>query len=92
MEYSDTAVTLSIRVLPKIRIQLEKLSGATGRTKSFLAAEAIENYLEAQVWQINAIQKAIKRADSKKSKFYKHNNVVNWAKNLGSKNEKELPE
>lgn len=92
MEYSDTAVTLSIRVLPKIRTQLEKLSGATGRTKSFLAAEAIANYLEAQIWQINAIHKAIKKSDSKKAKFIGHNKVVDWAKNLGSKNEKEMPE
>jgi len=91
MEHSSTAVTLSVRVLPEIRDQLEKLSVATGRTKSFLAAEAIESYLETQVWQINATEKAVKKADSKKAKFYEHNKVVDWAKHLGGKHEKEMP-
>ncbi len=91
MVYSAPAVTLSVRVLPGIRDQLEKLSDATGRTKSFLAAEAIEGYLESQVWQINAIQKSIKKADSKKAKFFDHNKIVDWIKDWDSKNEKEMP-
>ena len=41
------AVTLSVRIQPEIREQLEDLADARGRTKSFLAAEAIEYYFKA---------------------------------------------
>lgn len=85
------AVTLSVRVSPKMRDQLEELSDATGRTKSFLAAEAIKNYLETQTWQINAIKKAVKKANKKDTKLIDHNKVVNWVNSWNSEDEKEIP-
>lgn len=51
---STAAVTLSVRVTPKAKDQLDDLAEATGRTKSYLASEAIEQYLENQAWQISA--------------------------------------
>lgn len=86
-----TTATLSVRILPKIRNQLEKLSEATGRTKSFLASEAIENYLEVQSWQISAIEEAIEQADSKDAHFVEHHQVVKWLESWGSEHEDELP-
>lgn len=44
---------------------LDKLAGATHRTKSFLAAEAIERYIELEAWQVNEIKAALKEADKK---------------------------
>ena len=64
-QHSHQAVTLSVRIQPEARDQLEILAHATGRTKSFLAAEAIEHYLSIQTWQINDINKSIKNADGK---------------------------
>jgi RHH-type rel operon transcriptional repressor/antitoxin RelB len=87
MARSQPAVTLSVRISPKIRQQLDRLSGATGRTKSFLAAEAIENYIELQAWQVKAISKSIERANSKKAKFTDHHKVVAWLNSWGTKNE-----
>ena len=43
---------------------LDKLAQATKRSKSFLAAEAIERYLEAEAWQIKEIKQALKEADA----------------------------
>jgi predicted transcriptional regulator len=37
---------LTLRVSAETKSQLEKLAAATNRTKSFLAAEALERYLE----------------------------------------------
>lgn len=91
MIHPNPAVTLSIRIPPEIRNQLEKLSDATGRTKSFLAAEAIENYLATQIWQIKAIEKAIRKADSKNAKFIDHNKIVDWVNSWDSKKEKAMP-
>lgn len=81
----DPAVTLSIRVPSESRDQLDELANATGRTKSFLAAEAIEYYLATQAWQIKAIEQAVKKADSKKAKFIDHQTVSDWLSTWGSK-------
>lgn len=92
MARSQSAVTLSVRISPKSRHLLEQLSEATGRTRSFLAAEAIENYLVIQAWQVNSIQKAVEKANSKKSKLIDHHKVTDWLNSWGSQDEKESPE
>ena len=59
----DTA-TLILRVPVEVRNQLDKLAEATHRTKSYLAGEAIRQYLDLEAWQVGEIQQAIKEADS----------------------------
>lgn len=88
---SQPAVTLSVRVPSKARDRLEDLANATGRTKSFLAAEAIEYYLEIQAWQVKAIEKSVKKANGKKAKFINHQNVSDWLNSWGSDKEQEPP-
>ena len=85
------AVTLSMRIAPDVLTRLEKLSDATHRTKSFLAAEAIENYLAIQAWQVEAIEAAVKKANTKGAKFVAHNDVQTWVNSWGGENEKRLP-
>ena len=90
--YSDhPAVTLSIRIPPEMRDELENLADATGRTKSFLAAEAISSYLASQAWQVKAVEDAVKKADSNKTKFIDHHKVVDWLNSWGTKEEQEPP-
>jgi RHH-type transcriptional regulator, rel operon repressor / antitoxin RelB len=55
---------MTIRVDGEIRQRLEKLSKATARTKSFLAAEAIRFYLDANEWQIKEIEAGLHEADA----------------------------
>lgn len=85
------AITLSVRVSPEIRNQLEALSSVTCRTKSFLAAEAIESYLAIHSWQVKAIEKSLAKADSKNAKFVSHAKVTDWVNGWGTKDEKEPP-
>ena len=85
------ATTLSIRVPEKIRKQLEDLANATGRTKSFHAAEAIEQYLVVQDWQVKGIEQAVKKANSKEAQFVEHEKVVEWLSSWGNADEKEPP-
>lgn len=56
--------TLTLRVPLEIKDQLDRLADATHRTKSFLAAEAIRQYLDLEAWQVGEIQQAIKEADT----------------------------
>lgn len=85
------AVPLSVRVSPKVRDELEALADATGRTKSFLAAEAIRAYVEAQSWQIKAVEKAVKKANSKKAQWVDHDKVSDWLMSWGTQSERKRP-
>ena len=40
------------------------LAEATHRTKSYLAGEAIRQYLDLETWQVGEIQLALKEADA----------------------------
>lgn len=56
--------TLSIRVPGDLKESLERLARATGRSKSWLASEAIKEYLADQSWQVGEIEQAVKEADA----------------------------
>ncbi len=56
--------TLTLRVPTEMKEQLDKLADATHRSKSYLAGEAIRQYLELEAWQIGEIQQALKEADA----------------------------
>ncbi len=53
----------SLRLSKKTKDMLQALADATGRTKAFLAQDAIERYLELESWQIKSIQDGIKNVE-----------------------------
>ena len=55
--------TVSARLDPETAKKLEMLVESTARSRSYLVAEAIQNYVEDQAWQIEAIREGIKEAD-----------------------------
>ena len=59
----DTAI-LTLRVPVEVKDQLDKLADATNRSKSYLAGEAIRQYLELEAWQVGEIQQAVKEANA----------------------------
>jgi len=59
---SDSSV-LTLRLDAKLKKQLERLSKSMNRTRSFVAAEAIREYVELNEWQIEEIKKGIAEAD-----------------------------
>ena len=54
----------SLRLPKETKSKLEELAHATGRSKAYLAIDAIERYLDIEAWQIQAIQQGIKDIDS----------------------------
>jgi RHH-type rel operon transcriptional repressor/antitoxin RelB len=54
---------LTLRIEADLKKQLDKLADSTNRSKSFLAAEAIREYVAINQWQIAEIKKGIKEAD-----------------------------
>ena len=55
---------LTLRLDDELKGRLEKLAQSTRRSKSFLAAEAIREYVSINEWQITEIKKALKEADN----------------------------
>jgi RHH-type rel operon transcriptional repressor/antitoxin RelB len=57
------STVVTVRVKPELAVRLEKLAVSMDRSKSWLAAEAIEEYLDIHEWQIQAIKEGIDAAD-----------------------------
>jgi predicted transcriptional regulator len=55
---------VTVRLNEQLKRRLEALAQGTKRTKSFLAAEAIAQYLEREAWQIEETQKALQEAEA----------------------------
>ncbi|MGA3112920.1 MAG: ribbon-helix-helix domain-containing protein [Syntrophobacteraceae bacterium] len=60
----NETVTITARIPAKNKERLEVLARATGRKKGFLIAQAVEEYLQTQAWQIEETAKAIQEADA----------------------------
>jgi RHH-type rel operon transcriptional repressor/antitoxin RelB len=54
---------LTLRLDGTLRGNLDKLATATRRSRSFLAAEAIRDYVALNIWQIEEIHKGLAEAD-----------------------------
>lgn len=59
------STTMTLRLEDDVKARLDKLAGATLRSKSFLAAEAIREYVENNEWQIREIKAALKEANAR---------------------------
>ncbi|MDR3418655.1 MAG: CopG family ribbon-helix-helix protein [Nevskia sp.] len=57
------STTMTVRLEDETRERLDQLAEAMQRSRSFLAAEAIREYLELNEWQIGEIRKAVAEAD-----------------------------
>ena len=55
--------TVTVRLESELKQRLESLSEATQRSKSFLAAAAIRDFVDLNEWQVQEIGKAVGEAD-----------------------------
>ena len=55
---------MSICLPDELADQLKDLAETTGRTKNFLAVQALRNFIEQEAWQVAEIKKAIAEADA----------------------------
>jgi predicted transcriptional regulator len=63
--------------------RLDQLAKATERTRSYLTAEAIRQYLELNEWQIREIHQAVAEADATKpEEWIPHEEVMRKIKTL----------
>ncbi len=55
--------TFTVRVDSSVKRRLEKLAESTGRSRSFLTAEAIDAYLDVNEWQVDGVKRGIASID-----------------------------
>jgi len=58
------STTMTIRLEDDVKDRLDRLADSTQRSKSFLAAQAIREYVESNEWQIAEIRNALQEADA----------------------------
>jgi RHH-type transcriptional regulator, rel operon repressor / antitoxin RelB len=81
--------TLSVRIDTDTKKRLEALAKRARRSKSFLAAEAIAAFVEAESWQLDEIQAGIDELDA--GRAIRHKDVANWLRSWGGKRERKAP-
>jgi predicted transcriptional regulator len=84
-----SSTTVSVRIDPVIKDRLEKLAKSTGRSRSFLAAEAITEYVNSNEWQVAGIHKAVVSLD--RGQGVAHERVKEWVSSWGSKQGRPAP-
>jgi RHH-type transcriptional regulator, rel operon repressor / antitoxin RelB len=81
--------TFSVRLDRKAKARLQKLAKSTGRSRSFLAGEAISAYLDSNEWQVAGIHKALTSLD--RGKGIAHARVSEWVASWETHNERPAP-
>jgi RHH-type transcriptional regulator, rel operon repressor / antitoxin RelB len=81
--------TLTIPLDPEVKQRLEAVALRVRRSESLLAAEAIEEFLAVQEWQLAAIEEGIAAAE--RGDLIPHEDMRAWAESLNSGHELPLP-
>ncbi len=81
--------TLSVRIDSGTKKRLEALAKRARRSKSFLAAEAISAFVEAESWQLDEMQAGIDELDE--GRGIHHKEVATWLGSWGRKRERKPP-
>ena len=81
------STTFTVRVGTDVKMRLEKTAKSTGRSRSFLAAEALSDYLDVNEWQVAGVRKGtLDRGES-----VPHEQVKAWVNSWGGKRERPAP-
>ncbi len=64
MNRMEKLIILTLRIDSGLKEKLDRLAKSTQRSRSFLAAEAIREYVSLNEWQIEEIQKGIQEANA----------------------------
>jgi RHH-type transcriptional regulator, rel operon repressor / antitoxin RelB len=81
--------TLSVRLDASIKKRFGALAKRARRSKSFLAAEAIAAFVEAESWQLDETQAGLNELDEGRGVV--HKDVSTWLRSWGQKRERKAP-
>ena len=75
--------TMTVRLTPELAEKLGTLARDAKRSKSYLASEAINAYVEMNAWQVARIKEALDEARSG-APGVPHEEVVRWMESWGT--------
>ena len=84
------STTFTVRVEATVKKRLEKLAKSTGRSRSFLAAEALNDYLDVNEWQVGGIRKAMASLD--RGEGIDHDDVKAWVQSWSRQGKRTVPQ
>jgi predicted transcriptional regulator len=83
------STTFTVRVESLVKKRLEKLAKSTGRSRSFLAAEALNEYLDVNEWQVAGVKRAMASLD--RGGGIPHEDVKDWVDSWDGKRRRPTP-
>jgi RHH-type rel operon transcriptional repressor/antitoxin RelB len=81
--------TFTVRVDSAVKKRLEKLAKSTGRSRSFLTAEAISEYVDTNEWQVAGVKRAIASMD--RGEGVPHEQVESWVRSWSGGKRRPVP-
>ncbi len=87
---TTTTVPFSLRIEPNIKQQLEAEAKELDRSISYVAIQAIKDYLQAKSEKTKAIKEAVIQAD--KGVFVSEESADNYIKSLSKNEEINIPQ
>ena len=82
---------MTVRLTPEVSEKLEALARDTKRSKSYLASEAIESYVDLNAWQVAHIKAGLAE-DEAGGPGVPHEEAMRWMESLGTDDELPRPE
>jgi len=82
--------TMTVRLRPEVSEKLEALARDMKRSKAYLASEAIEVFVDVNIWQIAHIKQALEE-DGTGAPGIAHEEVVEWMESWGTDHEVPMP-
>ncbi|MEP7371221.1 MAG: CopG family ribbon-helix-helix protein [Nitrosospira sp.] len=83
--------SVSIRLDDDVLSKLDMLTKATERSRAWLMAHAVEQYVQHEAWQIEAIQNTLDKIRQGNSKFGGEEQTEKWLQSWGSGQELKAP-
>ena len=83
--------SVSIRLDDEVLNKLDMLTKTTERSRAWLMAHAVEQYVQHEAWQIEAIQNTLDKIRQGNSKFADEEQTEQWLQSWGSSQELKVP-
>jgi predicted transcriptional regulator len=83
--------SVSIQLDDEVLNKLDILTKATERSRAWLMAHAVEQYVQHESWQIEAIQTTLNKVRNGNPKFANNEEAVRWLQSWGSDQELKAP-
>jgi predicted transcriptional regulator len=83
--------TVSIRLNEEVLTSLDQLAKITDRSRAWLMGHAVEQYVQHEAWQAEAIMKTLAKVQQGEAQFASHESVTEWLQSWGTAVENTPP-